>query len=154
MTNNIASDAPFSNAETAMLSALAALMIPAAEKLPAASDAKILPEIIDGLAVNAALVTLALGALDEYSVQETNCAFVELDEQRQREMIGRADILGFLQFFQMTTLTHYYQDDRVMQAIGLDPRPAWPEGYEIDETDWSVLDPVKARGPIWREAPE
>ncbi|MEM8766979.1 MAG: hypothetical protein AAGE43_06030 [Pseudomonadota bacterium] len=45
----------------------------------------------------------------------------------------------------------YYRDPRVLEALGTPARPPFPEGYEVPAGDWSLLDPVKARGPIWRE---
>ena len=44
----------------------------------------------------------------------------------------------------------YYRDDRVMASIGIEVRPPFPEGYAVEEGDLSLLDPVRARGPIWR----
>lgn len=46
----------------------------------------------------------------------------------------------------------YYRDTRVMIAIGMEPRPPFPKGYPIEQGDWSLLDPVRARGPIYRAA--
>lgn len=45
----------------------------------------------------------------------------------------------------------YYRDDRVMASIGIEVRPPFPLGYEVEEGDWSLLDPVRARGSIWRQ---
>ena len=44
----------------------------------------------------------------------------------------------------------YYRDPRVLESLGTPPRPPFPEGYEIQQGDWSLLDPVRARGPIYR----
>ncbi len=52
----------------------------------------------------------------------------------------------------------YYLDPSVRDAIerrtGYENRPPQPEGYELPPFDESLLDPVKARGPIWRRVPE
>jgi hypothetical protein len=47
----------------------------------------------------------------------------------------------------------YYRDDRVMLSLGLEPRPPFPKGHEIEQGDWSLLDPVRARAPFWRQVP-
>jgi hypothetical protein len=39
----------------------------------------------------------------------------------------------------------YYRDDRVLRSLGLELRPPFPKGYELEQGDWSLLDPVKAR---------
>jgi len=45
----------------------------------------------------------------------------------------------------------YYRDDRVMRSLGLEPRSPFPKGHVVEQGDWSLLDPVKARPPIWRK---
>jgi hypothetical protein len=32
------------------------------------------------------------------------------------------------------------------------PRPPFPQGYEVPEGDWTLLDDVRRREPIWRRA--
>jgi len=44
----------------------------------------------------------------------------------------------------------YYRDDRVVRSLGLEPRPPYPKGHVLEEGDWSLLDPVRARPPMWR----
>jgi hypothetical protein len=44
----------------------------------------------------------------------------------------------------------YYRDDRVLRSLGLELRPPFPKGYTLEQGDWSLLDPVKARAPMWR----
>ena len=39
----------------------------------------------------------------------------------------------------------YYRDDRVMRSLGQEPRPPFPKGHIVEQGDWSLLDPVKAR---------
>jgi hypothetical protein len=44
----------------------------------------------------------------------------------------------------------YYRDDRVVRSLGLEPRPPYPKGHVLEDGDWSLLDPVRARPPMWR----
>jgi hypothetical protein len=46
----------------------------------------------------------------------------------------------------------YYRDDRVVRSLGLEPRPPYPKGHELEQGDWSLLDSVRARAPFWRRA--
>ena len=46
----------------------------------------------------------------------------------------------------------YYRDDRVLVSLGQEPRPPFPKGFEVEEGDWSLLDPVRARPRLWRDA--
>ena len=50
------------------------------------------------------------------------------------------------------TVTCYYQNDRVLEAIGVGARPPFPEGYQVPSGDLSLLEPVRGRGRIYREA--
>jgi hypothetical protein len=38
-----------------------------------------------------------------------------------------------------------------MQSLGMEARPPFPQGYEVPEGDWSMLDPVRARGSIYKK---
>ncbi|HWZ37319.1 MAG TPA: hypothetical protein VNY08_03340, partial [Bradyrhizobium sp.] len=46
----------------------------------------------------------------------------------------------------------YYRDDRVLRSLGLEPRAPFPKGHVLEDGDWSLLDPVKARPARLREA--
>ena len=45
----------------------------------------------------------------------------------------------------------YYRDDRVMRSLEMEPRSPFPQGFEVEQGDWSLLDPVKRRGRIYRQ---
>jgi hypothetical protein len=45
----------------------------------------------------------------------------------------------------------YYRDDRVMRSLGMEARPPFPKGFEVEQGDWSLLDPVRAMPPLYRE---
>lgn len=154
MTDVISSDAVFSETAREILRRLAALMIPESGALPSAADGQIFAGILDRLTERSATVSEAIARLDELAAQSYSRPFAGLPADEQFKVLESLDTDGFRQVFQMAALTAYYQDDRVMVAIGLPPRPAWPEGYEINSTDWSILEPVRARGPLWRNAPD
>ena len=46
----------------------------------------------------------------------------------------------------------YYQNDKVLEALGLEARPPFPQGYHLDQMDFGLLEPVKKRGKQWRDA--
>jgi len=46
----------------------------------------------------------------------------------------------------------YYEHPRVMEALGLEGRPPYPKGYELESSDFSLLDPVRRRAPLFRKA--
>jgi hypothetical protein len=47
----------------------------------------------------------------------------------------------------------YYRDDRVMRSLELEPRPPFPKGHTLEQGDWSLLDAVRGRAKMWRDAP-
>jgi hypothetical protein len=47
----------------------------------------------------------------------------------------------------------YYRDDRVMRSLGMEVRAPFPKGFEVEQGDWSLLDPVRARPAFYRRAP-
>jgi hypothetical protein len=48
----------------------------------------------------------------------------------------------------------YYRDDRVMRSLDMEARPPFPTGFEVESGDWSLLEPVRARGKVYRDAPD
>lgn len=139
---------PLTDAERADLRALAGAMIPAsaAHGAPGADDEAILAVIAAHAAGAAeALRRLAaslgggpgtLGALDR----------ADLEARLVRSGGPEAGAVYAL------VLMHYYRDDRVMAALGLEPRPPFPLGHPLEEADPALLDPVRARAPFWRPA--
>src|SRR5262249_20904482 len=45
----------------------------------------------------------------------------------------------------------YYRDDRVMRALGIEPRAPYPQGRVLEQGDWSLLEPVRGRARMWRD---
>ena len=80
--------------------------------------------------------------------------FADLDTQR-RDAIA-ADLRqtggGALAYLTRIILQCYYRDDRVMRSLGMEPRPPYPKGFEVEQGDWSLLDPVRARPKLYRDA--
>ncbi|MCZ6712181.1 MAG: hypothetical protein O7B25_17590, partial [Gammaproteobacteria bacterium] len=61
--------------------------------------------------------------------------------------------VAFVQILQARVISSYYQDDRVLQALNLPARAPHPGGYDVPETDWSLLDPVRNRKPFYKDPP-
>jgi hypothetical protein len=63
----------------------------------------------------------------------------------QREQPER--FVGLVTFI----LAHYYAQAEVLQALKWPARPPQPKGHGLPPFDESLLTPVRARGPIWRQ---
>ena len=48
-------------------------------------------------------------------------------------------------------LRHYYTDPRVLRCLPAGAVPPFPVGNQMAEDDWSILEPVYQRGPVYRE---
>ena len=46
----------------------------------------------------------------------------------------------------------YYSDRRITDRLGV-RNPPQPEGYDLEPGDLSLLDPVRTRPKLWRDAP-
>jgi len=58
----------------------------------------------------------------------------------------------FLPAFLFLAYSGYYTDPRVVAALGLEARPPHPAGYAMEPDDLSILDPVRRRGRMYRDA--
>jgi hypothetical protein len=46
----------------------------------------------------------------------------------------------------------YYRHPTVLSALGIEPRPPHPHGYAVPPNDLSLLEPVRRRAKIYRDA--
>lgn len=142
-----------SAAESRALRRVAAMMIPASAEfgVPGADDDAIFADIVASLGTDAPVVRQAIAALDA----RAGGAFADApDAAAHAAALGlrepRSPLIAMLE---LVVSRCYYRDDRVMRSIGMEPRPPFPRGFEVEQGDWSLLDPVRARGRIWRDAP-
>ncbi len=144
------SDAPLTETEIADLRCLAGMIIPpsTAYGVPGADDDTIFADILGSLGRDAAQVRAALGLLRALA----GGPFAALDAARRTEVAAklRAEGGAPVGVLSRIVLLCYYRDDRVMESLGLEARPPFPKGHEVEQGDWSLLDPVRARKPFWR----
>lgn len=153
MTNIISTDSPLSQERQESLAIVVDMMIPAKGNMPSAADPLIMTAIINTLGDDNSLVVLALTTLDELSNEKYQRSFARLDPAQQAVLIEgfKSSHTELVQLIQYHTVSNYYQDDRVMRALGLEARPPHPGGYDVEPTDWSLLDPVRSREKIYRD---
>ncbi len=140
-------------AESRDLRCVAGLMIPASAEfdVPGADDAIIFADIVRSLGRDLGDVTKALGALAELA----GGRLADLDAAR-RDAVAlsfRARGGAAVATLARVILQCYYRDDRVVRSLGLEPRAPFPKGHTLEQGDWSLLDPVRARPKMWRDAP-
>ena len=132
------------------LRAIAAIMIPTSAEfdVPGADDPMIQADIVATLGRDAGLVREALDQL----VSLAGRPLAGLDLARQQAVVTDLRAKGgpAVATLIRVLLQCYYRDDRVVRSLGLEPRPPFPQGHVLEDGDWSILDRVRARPPMWR----
>ena len=150
----MSADHPLTPAQRDDLRAIAAEMIPSSMEfdVPGADDPSIQADIVKTLGRDAGLVR---EALDELARLAGGRPLASLDPPRREAVALELRTKGGAAVATLTrvVLQCYYRDDRVMRSLGLEPRPPFPKGFELEQGDWSLLDPVRARPKLYREVP-
>ncbi len=63
----------------------------------------------------------------------------------------QAEQPGFIPTLVFHAYAGYYQNPTVLEAIGMEPRPPHPKGYEMEPFDPTLLEKVRERGKIYRD---
>lgn len=58
---------------------------------------------------------------------------------------------AFLPGLIFQTYVGYYESARVLEGLGLEPRPPFPKGYAMEAVDPARLDAVRRRPAMWRK---
>jgi len=134
------------------LRAVAAMIIPASDeyKVPGADDRAIQADILATLGRDTDMVKAALDHLARLAGKP----LAELDDVRREAVTQefRASGGAAAATLVRVVLQCYYRDDRVLRSLGLELRAPFPKGYMLEQGDWSILDPVKARPSTLRRA--
>ena len=135
------------------LRTVAGMIIPASDeyKVPGADDAAVQADILKTLGRDTAPVTAAL----DHLARLADRPLADLDSSRRDEIATEFRATGGAPAATLVrvVLQCYYRDDRVLRSLGLELRAPFPQGYVLEQGDWSLLDPVKARPPSLRRAP-
>ena len=148
----MSADSPLTPAQRDDLRAIAGAIIPASMEfdVPGADDPAIQADIVATLGRETGLVREALDGLARLA----GSPLAGLDPARREAVALELRAKGGAAVATLTRvlLQCYYRDDRVVRSLGLEPRPPYPKGHVLEDGDWSLLDPVRARPPMWRRA--
>jgi len=146
----------FSAEETrALACALDEIIPPGEGGLPGAGElglAAAIEEAARGSDEVRAAVREGIATLEELARGRGKPGYAELPRNERLEVLNEAGAKAplFLPNLIGPAFVGYYQDLRVREALGLETRPPHPQGYEVEPTDFSILDPVRERGPFYR----
>jgi hypothetical protein len=140
-----------SRAQCNDLRTIAGLMIPASDeyKVPGADDAAVQADILKTLGRDTKPMAAALDHLARLAGQP----LAELDAAKRDAVVQEFRTSGApAAVLARVILQCYYRDDRVLRSLGLELRAPFPKGHVLPDGDWSLLDPVRARGGSVRRA--
>ncbi|GAB2853547.1 hypothetical protein GCM10027277_22440 [Pseudoduganella ginsengisoli] len=136
-----------------MLRVVLDMIIPASDdgRLPSAADVNFFAYVRNNGA--RAWLQQGLDSIAEECHAAHGVAFAVLDREQQGQLIEKLKRKLFRFFGELGSqvVQCYYQDDRVMAAIGMDPRSPFPLGYFPIDGDLAMLEPVFERGQIYRD---
>ena len=156
-TDRADSGQPLTSAQRATLDIVLDMIVPpsADGRMPGAAEAGV-PAYLYAEAPDALPVLCQeLDELDRRSRERFARGFAALEQHERKSLIDamRAREPSFMSRLAMETLACYYQHDRVLEGLGMEARPPYPKGYQVVQGDLSLLEPVRARGKIYRDAP-
>jgi hypothetical protein len=129
-------------------------LIPARDaSLPGAGSLGVGAYVEARLGAATPLVAGALAALDALAHDRGTAGFADLPAEERAPLVSEiaASHPGFVEILVFHAYCGYYQDPSVAVAIGLEPRPPYPAGYELEPGDLGLLDAVRRREKLYRE---
>ncbi len=136
------------------LRAIADVIIPPAPQydVPGAGDESICAAIVIDAAAKLVRLASALDAADAMAQDVHGRAMQQLDEEQRLTLAHefRDRYPHDAQLLEVLVAQCYYRDPRVVRSLGLEARPPHPQGYELEQGDWSLLEPVRRLDPIFR----
>jgi len=133
------------------LRTVASMIVPASDeyRVPGADDDLIQADILATLGRDAAPVAAAL----DHLARLAGMPLVDLDPAARDGVAQEFRASGGAPAATLVrvVLQCYYRDDRVLRSLGLESRAPFPKGHVLEDGDWSLLDPVKARARSLRQ---
>lgn len=153
ITTSPANDTGLTTAQRDDLRTIAAMMIPesAEYRVPGADDQRIQADILATIGRDTARVREALDHIARLAGKPLAALDAKQREAVAREFRASGGVAAAT--LARVILQCYYRDDRVLKSLNLELRPPFPLGHTLEQGDWSLLDPVKARPSMWRRAP-
>lgn len=139
--------------ERALASVLDALVPPSDDgRLPGAGALGLAPAILARAPELRPLLAQGLPELDALARRRGVPGFAALPVAERGELLNELEAAqpGFLGGLVFHTYVAYYESGAVLEGLGLEARPPYPQGYELEAGDLGRLDAVRRRGARYR----
>jgi hypothetical protein len=148
-------DSGFSSHEArALASVLDEIIPPSGDgRLPGAGELGLVRYIEQQASELRPTILQGLSALDEHARGRGAQEFAALSGEDKLEALNELATAqpAFLPGLILHTYAGYYQNDRVLEGLGLEPRPPYPDGYKMEPIDLGLLDAVRRRNKLYRD---
>jgi hypothetical protein len=152
------SDSGFSQEQQQTLASVLDQIIPPSEdgRLPGAGAAGLagyIDRALEQMPDLRPMIVASLKALGDLALRRHSRRYAELGEADKAALA--AELAASADAFPPALVLHafagYYQTPRVLEALGLEPRPPHPSGYTMQPNDLTLLDEVRRRPKMYRE---
>jgi hypothetical protein len=142
----------YTQQEKRLLRRLAGSIIGASEplNLPGADEENIFSELLRRVEREDKLRQGMVDFFAEFGGVETVANLDDTDFQALMEIVKIKQHM-FLATVLVLVTQSYYQNSEVLRALNKHDGPPFPRGNDLEQGDWSLLDPVKNRVPLFRE---
>ncbi len=145
-----------SQSQHSLATAVLDRLIPSQGEMPGAGEMGT-ADYLDGIAAGSAGIArlFSAGLQDiEIAAARLGSKFEELNGDQQDDVLRgvEADSTQFFDLLVRHTYNGYYSNPKVVELLGLDPRPPQPRGNRVERGDLSSLQVVVERGQAYRDA--
>jgi hypothetical protein len=147
----------FVEAQRPVVTSMLNRIVPAGGDLPGAGDLDIASYLDAVIVPSTDLKRLFAEGVAQVEIASHTCygrPFTELSGDQQDGILHEAESADpeFFAALVLHTYSGYYSHPRVIRLLGLDVRPPQPRGYDLEPLDPRLLDRVRQRRPMYREA--
>lgn len=150
--------AGFSGDELRTLACVLDLLIPPSRdgRLPGAGEVGVgarIDQVAEREPGLRAVVAAGVAALEELARASGAPEFAALSGEARVAALHEVAAAqpGFVPSLIFHTYAGYYQEGRVLEGLGLDPRPPFPTGHQLEPFDATLLDAVRRRSKLYRD---
>ncbi len=148
----IGTDHPLTSIQRGTLNSLLQLMVPPSPDglMPSAAEIGFVQWLSE---VSPALLPGLVEGLDGVAAWSQEQIGTDLPSNLEDNTLAelRAAQAGFLNHLAREVMACYYQHPAVLSGLGVRSGPPFPDGNDVEPGDLSLLEPVIARGRIYRD---